>query len=390
VTWRCRLGAIAAFLAVSGRAQAEAISEPPSERAREARDSEPSETSSGERSAADLEGTPPGRLSLEEPEESSAKRDGSGSDSEATVPKEPRSETASEASEPEAAERDSEPAESDAGRESSLRAFFDALTFRDSMDTRRTPQPAFASLSQTSGEPLVGHIDAALMIDLAGLLDLQDRMALGPSVEYHLNTSDAAKRSVLEAGLALEWLPFPLERTYVGLVVAGKAQYKRDWVRGGNGLVASLNLMSIFRGSPGKNIVAVWKPDRLTDLWFADFQYLPWIGAEYEQVLTAEDSGPTGATARGVARVQAVLYPAARFFGHRFELIGDLALRGDLYDELDPSEELHPLVRLSANYYLLKTEDEEAGLGFDYSNGADPEKGLAHSEQWKFGLKLRF
>lgn len=378
MTLRCCLGALAAFLALSGKAWAEAISEPSSEEGLE---------------ESALSETP----SVEESGESSVARDGSRANSGASAASDQRSERESEEgdSEPaesdlEPAESDSESAESDAEVESPLRAFFDVLTLRDSMDTRRTPQPAFASLSQTSGEELVGHIDAALMLDLAGLLDLQDRMALGPSVEYHLNTSDAVKRSVLEAGLALEWLPFPLERTYAGVVVAGKAQYKRDWVRGGNALVASLNLMPIFRGSPGKNLAAVWKPDRLTDLWLADFQYLPWLGVEYEQVLSAEDSGPTGAMLRGVARVQAVLYPAARFFEHRFELIGDFALRGDFYDELDSSEALHSLVKLSANYYLLKTDKEEAGLGFDYSNGANPEKGLVNSEEWKFGLKERF
>jgi hypothetical protein len=266
--------------------------------------------------------------------------------------------------------------------------YLENIDVRETLDSKRTPQPAFVTVTKAAGQKLEGQIGAAIKYDIASAFNAQTWLTFGPSIEYHRNTATKKPQDIFEAGLTAELQPLDLANYAATPVAALKATYKRDGEDKTSGYSLAAQEFLLFRGA-GKDVLGIWKPDRLTSLYIADVSYIPWIGIEHERVFQAKDGAPTGHATRILFKIQASIFLLPRWTQHKIETLIEYSFRRDALDTLDPIDQKHSLLKLSLNWYLLEEEDFSAGLGLDFVKGEDPTKGLAETQYWMLAAKLR-
>lgn len=255
------------------------------------------------------------------------------------------------------------------------------------------PQPAFVQLTWPEDDTLAAVVGLGIR---AGVGPAR-RFDTGVFVEYLRNTATSAPQNTFRAGLDMNWqlVPlggFPGGRRHSPLLL-GQLNYKRDGVAEASSLQAALNYTHLFQGNP-----RVPLPNTYYTLGrLLDVAYAPYVGIEYESVFT--DDAPTeGRTVRGMARLDASVYPNvcalwredATGICQVLEGTLQLAFRRDFAAPTDQGDRNHPYFEAGANLYLLQSGDgkRRAGVGISYISGEDPGKGFQDQQLTHLTLKL--
>jgi hypothetical protein len=121
--------------------------------------------------------------------------------------------------------------------------------------------------------------------------------------------------------------------------------------------------------------------------------WMPFLGIEYENIFQSSDPAQAkGYVWRGVLQFEGRCYPFPRKLGKAnrtpLELFISYTARKDI--KASSSEKLfHPLLKIGANFYFLKSTTISSGIGFTYCNGDDPANGFLKQKYSEISLKLR-
>lgn len=286
------------------------------------------------------------------------------------------------------------------------------LTLRETFDTKFVPTPAYLQYTNPRDADASIAIGAALKYQVSP----HPRLEIAPTVEYMRNTDAAKEQDVLKAGVYADWLvrdigpetpgtPSPSDSALVGspnLIL--RADYKRDGVKETAGAQGTALLTAVFRCGLGRPC-AWYIPNERVDVGFADIQYSPYVGVEFESVLSAAEGGIEDTEVRPLFRVQAALYP--RFTNcrtriataadlerpecpDRVQLTADWSYRTDLLGNLTPNDRWHSLFEGRLDVYLVGNarSDRAASIGLSYLVGEDPSRGFERQELTRIAFKV--
>jgi hypothetical protein len=263
----------------------------------------------------------------------------------------------------------------------------DRLTLRQTIDPKMVAKPALVHgvWSRTSADSW--DIAAAVRYDLA-FGWLAEYSELTPFVDYQRNTAIEKEQDQLKAGMAADANLGDLSTRNAIAALSAQLGYARDRVNRSDGLLGRVAVTIVARGC-GLEPSCFWRPNVESDLVAFSFSYTPLLGMEYEQTFDAKDPATEGDALRVFARLQASVFPAARLFRHRIQLLADIAVRRDLGGSL--AREWHSFTQLGASVFPYRAEkDRAAGIGLDYVHGQDPDAKLAAQDFWRLTFKGQF
>lgn len=268
-------------------------------------------------------------------------------------------------------------------------SFWDRLSLQQTFDAKTVAQPATFALSLPSGGTNTYAIAAGLKVDImpASVSDVLDG---GPFVEYARNTDLKNEQNSLKAGFTANWLTADLSRVPSAFLLQGTVNYARQPLKSSDDLQASIAGTLQPRGR-GDTTDALWLPNIRRRLGVLYASYSPYVGVEYDRIVSAKDASQEGSVIRVVGRVQLAAHPASPTWANRLELLTDYEYRYDAHNTTAESGRSHPFFQTSLTVYFLKEADGKraVGLGVSYVHGADPAKGLAMQEYTQISFKAR-
>jgi len=204
--------------------------------------------------------------------------------------------------------------------------------------------------------------------------------ALSPTFEYHRNTLIAKSQNNLQGGIALSTVWGDVANSEFTLIPQFSAKYKYDKFNTNDAMIAKIDFpmlkpnwaMGVRRGP--KLFHLVW---------------LPTAGLQYEWGENIRATNYSGKLIRAVGNLEVAFDP----FWFEFKKNIEFILRSTYWYNIDRSSILKDAVPVDQhlNYvgFLLYFDDNEhCGVGIEYSNGENPEQGLAKQETTTISLKL--
>lgn len=213
-----------------------------------------------------------------------------------------------------------------------------------------------------------------------GLVGDNNTWELGPTVEYHKQTLATKPQDNLQAGLNSILVVGDVTEG-MGHYFQGVAKFKRDTKNTGNGFLGQLDYTPLDK-----------------HLWLGQargwpelkFLWQPTIGLQYESSDDVAKTKNSGDAFRGKANAEIGIYPLATTLQKRLELVGRFTYWYRFADSGEyrnlPTD--NRLWNASLNFYF--DEDSHFGVGVDYVNGSDPERGLAKQELITASFKMKF
>lgn len=268
-------------------------------------------------------------------------------------------------------------------------SFWDRISIQQTFDSKTVAQPATFSLSFPSGGANSYSVAAGLKADVMPE-SVSAFLEGGPFVEYARNTEIKNEQNSLRAGFTANWTTADLSKATSALLLQGIANYARQPLKSSDDLQASISATIQPRGrgdAPG----SLWLPNIRRKLGVFYASYSPYVGIEYDRIVSAKDATQEGSVIRMVGRVQLAVHPAVSGWANRIELLADYEYRYDTQNTTSATDRSHPLFQTSLTIYLLKEDDGKraVGVGVSYVNGADPTRGLEKQEYTQISLKAR-
>lgn len=206
--------------------------------------------------------------------------------------------------------------------------------------------------------------------------------AISPTFEYHRNTLIEKPQNNLQAGItAFAILGDVTEPGFV-LVPQLSIKYKYDKFRTDDAMISKLELTGLY---PRLAIGNLRGPIPVRYLW------QPTVGIQYESAANVQKTGMKGEVLRLIGNLEFALYPYATKMRRNIELVLRITywnnvVRSGASKDVTSSDQHLKYVGL-----LIYLDDgQHAGFGIDYSNGENPEQGLANQETTTISFKLKF
>jgi hypothetical protein len=268
-------------------------------------------------------------------------------------------------------------------------SFWDRISIQQTFDSKTVAQPATFSLTFPAGGVNSYSVAAGIKADVMPQ-SVSAFLEGGPFVEYAKNTEIKNEQDSLKAGLTADWTTADLSKATSALLLQGTVNYARQPLKTSDDLQASLSATIQPRGrgdAPG----SLWLPNIRRTLGHLYASYSPYVGVEYDRVVSAKNAAQEGSVVRLVGRVQLAMHPAVSGWAGRLELLTDYEYRYDTRNTTSATDRSHPLFQTSLTIYLLKDDDGKRAVGVGVSdvNGADPAKGLEKQEFTQISLKAR-
>lgn len=260
-------------------------------------------------------------------------------------------------------------------------------------DLDKSTAPATLSWtdSRSGGHSLMA--DVGLKLELRSLeqtLQIQDTTLIQPGIEYHRDTTKTSsgtdKQNSFIGGFTTDTI-WNLGEQRLSPILQGAFSYKNDRVDKGQGAQASIGISGysskLWLNSMDRNAQSPlsWSPELA----------LQW---ENKNGIAASASSPAnpldGNATRAKGTLAVEVWPFRRTFGQRIEFAG----RFDGWLNLNRSgcfavyHKTQRITTCSVNFWL--NNDRNAGVGLDYSNGENPEKGKARDRSSDVALKMQF
>jgi hypothetical protein len=214
-------------------------------------------------------------------------------------------------------------------------------------------------------------VDTAISANMVKLFpgDMSDRLYLGPSVEYHRQTSTTKPQNNLQIGLdALYQFGYADQFPYAHIIQLVPT-YKNDREGNGEGFFGRLEYLPVIPQLATGGYMR--GPD-----WFL-YEWQPILGVQTETADKVETTGRHGSAERFKASAELCMYPfgARRSLDRRLQIILGYTYwrafeRSGGYDDFGRDDHLF---KVGANIYL--DPDRHLAIGVDYTDGANIETG---------------
>jgi hypothetical protein len=199
--------------------------------------------------------------------------------------------------------------------------------------------------------------------------------------EYHRNNQSDEEQDTLIGSLALLGQVGELGGgSEVAWFPGASVSFKRDGVKGTKSVVPAVDLT--LAGS-ALRVGSVLGPENFGFLW------QPKVGFEYEDVISAENDGPTGHVGRAFLQVELGIYPGFKALGARLEVVPSFKVWDDVVESkaLDSGKDRHQLKKVDVNYFLDTAK--QVAIGYSLVDGEDPSEGLPDQKYQQIALKVK-
>jgi hypothetical protein len=214
-------------------------------------------------------------------------------------------------------------------------------------------------------------------------------MDLGVFAEYNRNTISEKEQNVIRTGMIMEWQLLDLVRVPHTPILLTNLNYKNDMIKNTRFLQASIAYTHLFRGRGGKSGFPLPHEFGQKIFKFLELTYSPYLGIEYENIISANDEGKKGDILRGFFQVESVLTPTSDKLKEKLELTFGYTYRRDLKNSMDKENKTYQLLKAGIHYYFFKSGKSLLGIGLTYVNGEDPNTGQPKQKYLTLGLKFK-
>ena len=118
------------------------------------------------------------------------------------------------------------------------------------------------------------------------------------------------------------------------------------------------------------------------------FEYNPYIGFEYENILKSDDPEQEGNILRLLVNIRISVLPLPKVFKEKVEFIFNYYWRNDIVDDIEKNDSSHTFFKASLLFKLFRDDFKSAGIGIDYVYGEDVYKGFKKQNFVQATLKL--
>lgn len=255
------------------------------------------------------------------------------------------------------------------------------LSIRQSLKDKNTiNEPAVAYFTFPRDGEDTREVAAAVTFNLAPASPTFDG---GIALQYNENTSTDARQNLLVVGTDFGWLTSygPVERpTWFSdlRIVAG---FRRDGERHTKGVTANAYWTAsaprtVCRYCPQLDIARV-------------VNWMPQVGAEYDNAISAALDADEGAVARAMVRLVANVFPLGRTpIGKRLIATADVSYRRDVWTEFEGSDRNHPYSELSLSYAF--DPHNIVLVSVDRVSGENPSEAFEDQTFVRVALKVQF
>ncbi|MEO7522253.1 MAG: hypothetical protein ABIW79_10590 [Gemmatimonas sp.] len=247
---------------------------------------------------------------------------------------------------------------------------------------KEVAQPAFIQWIKPANGRAVATVGAGLKIDACQTALFQ----IGPYAEYFWTTDSAKRQNTLRAGLDVDWQfrSIGASAAVWSPLLLLQANVKSDNERHERGGQLDARLTAVMPNQRWPAPNATWRPSAAFDLVYA-----PYLGVIVDHVGAASDTGRQGTIIRGVTQLDVSVFPAAVSWSRRVELAASYGYERDMTDGTAEHDDDHQFVRAALNVFFVKEADKAAGLSVIHSQGEDPSRDYARTQEWKIAFTLR-
>jgi hypothetical protein len=199
--------------------------------------------------------------------------------------------------------------------------------------------------------------------------------------EVHRNNQSLRQQDLTSGSLALLGQIGELGGSATAWFPQLTMSFRRDGVFGTKSLVPAASLTAA--GSPLR-IGRVLGPPNLGILW------QPWVGLEYQDVVSAPTGQSTGHVGRAFGNVAVAVYPGFQSLGARLEIVSSITASRDVAKSsvFDTGRDNHVLRTVAVNYFF--DPDKHYALGFSWINGENPSEGLREQRFKQIAFKVLY
>lgn len=216
------------------------------------------------------------------------------------------------------------------------------------------------------------------------------KLNIRPYYEHQKNSLIEKKQNTIMAGVDLQTtiLRKKIDAAWNPYIIF-KTNFKNDKVKSVKGMQSSFYLTPSFNNKPGKFYPL---PDAVNNYGWISYYYNLYGGIEYEGRYTAKDATLEGNTVRWVFRITGNIYPLAKAFKERLEIVPDFTYRRGFLNTTAAETTVNKLWKLGMNVILLtkkQTKIIDLKCGVDYTQGIDPTKGFDNQQVWIYSIKVK-
>ena len=271
--------------------------------------------------------------------------------------------------------------------------FFSGFSLRKSFQSKSAAaDPAVITFLKPEGKASSWLLNAAIGYNV--LQNSSAVLELSPYVEYNRNTLIEKEQNNWQLGLSSEWQPLDIFEKGWTPVLIGVIKFYDDQVHNNTSFQGNYYFTPVFkgRGLEGKYF---WIPNNVSNFGnIIQFSYSPYLGFEQENRINTAEEASKGSIYRVMLRVttKISLFPLNAALREKFELTTDYQFRSNLSESVDNIETSHyNYFTAGANFLLFSFENGKrvAKIGFDYTNGENPNNNFEKQAFYALSLKLK-
>jgi hypothetical protein len=250
-------------------------------------------------------------------------------------------------------------------------------------------QPAFVTFTNPDEGPTTYQIGVGVLSSLFSRAG-SDVDAL---VDYQRNTATDSQQDSFKFGATGYWRALDLVAEGHSPLINSRSNFRHDGVKNTKSWQNAVGYTHLFSGAhklPVPNAFFSMGTGSGNRTSVLDLIYFPYVGLEFDSVLSASTKEEEGTATRGVFQINTGFYPAPLKDRRPVEILLGYTYREDFRDTTNQTDDRHPLFTFEANYFpFQKDKIGEIGFGISYTNGEDPDEGFEQQAFWQFTLKFR-